>query len=41
MLRHRDRSQLVPQSQTTRLIRVGAGTTPCCADEKTLFESLT
>jgi hypothetical protein len=41
MFRHRDRSQLVPMSQTTRLVRIGAGTTPCCAGEKIRFESLT
>ena len=41
MLPHRDRWQLVPVSQTTRLIRMGAGTTPCGAGEKTLFASST
>src|SRR5579884_2437342 len=39
MLRHRDRSFLVPASQTDRLIRVGVGTTPCCAGEKIRFAS--
>ncbi len=41
MFRHRDRSNLVPKSQTMRLIRVGAGTTPCCTGEKTLFANST
>lgn len=39
MLRHRDRAQIVPMSQTTRLIWVGAGTTPCCAQQSSLLSS--
>ncbi len=36
----RDRAHSVSRNQTTRLIWMGAGTTPCCAGES-IFESLT
>jgi hypothetical protein len=35
----RDRAQIVSRNQTTRLIWVGAGTTPCCAGERMVASS--
>ncbi len=41
MRQQRDRAQIVHRSQSTRLIRVCAGTTHCCADEKAIRVSST
>jgi hypothetical protein len=35
----RDRAHFVSRNQTTRLIGVGAGTTPCCAGERMVASS--